>query len=132
MKRILLIEDDDTLREILVEALQDEGFDVWEADNGLTGFSLAQKIMLDLIICDVDMPGMNGFKVLDRLRQKPATSAIPFIFISGNSYLARDYANNQPNQANACLLKPFSFRELLVLVKCQFQDPVPEEKLVHM
>jgi CheY-like chemotaxis protein len=82
---ILLIEDNNEIRETLAELLTIEGFVVETADCGLHGLQLAFDHVPDLIICDILMPGLDGYAVLNALKQNEKTSHIPFIFSSSKA-----------------------------------------------
>ena len=83
MKRILVIDDEPWLREMVRLALVEKGFDVIEAENGTLGIEKARKELPDLILCDVNMEKVDGYLTLMSLRNEPATSAIPFILMTG-------------------------------------------------
>ena len=85
MSKILVIEDEDNVREIVFEILTAEGFEVLQAENGVIGLQLAQQQLPCLIICDIMMPGLDGHDVLLQLQQDTATRTIPFIFLSAKS-----------------------------------------------
>ncbi len=82
---ILVIEDEKTTLNSLVEFLNSEGFKAIGAANGRTGIELAQKNLPSLIICDIIMPDLDGYDVLTYLQQDPETSAIPFIFLTATT-----------------------------------------------
>jgi len=82
MQRILIIEDEQTLRKQITQLLRLEGFQTLEADNGRAGAASASSLIPDLIICDIMMPGLDGFGVLQMLRGNPLTAMIPFIFLT--------------------------------------------------
>lgn len=79
-KKILVIEDDAITRNLFLEVLEAQGFDTIGAEDGLAGIEQAQKHLPDLVICDIQMPDMDGYSVLTTLRQDPDTAIIPFIF----------------------------------------------------
>jgi two-component system sensor histidine kinase/response regulator len=83
MKKILVIDDEDWLREMVSMALGQKGFDVMEAQNGATGVEVARKTLPDLVLCDVNMEKMDGYGTLSLLRNEPTTAAIPFILMTG-------------------------------------------------
>ena len=82
MVKILLVEDEKSIRDLYEIKLTKSGFEVITADNGGNGWELAQKELPDLILLDVMMPVMNGFEVLKRLREKTETKDIPVIILS--------------------------------------------------
>jgi len=82
MKKILVIEDEPSVRANILELLEAEEFDVVSAENGFIGALWAQQHLPDLITCDVMMPEVNGYEVLSTLRQDSRTATIPFIFLT--------------------------------------------------
>src|SRR5690349_2753 len=85
MKKILLIEDNEDLRQNTAEILELANYEVLAAENGLKGMEAAVEFHPDLIICDIMMPGLDGFEVLDALNKKGPTKSIPFIFLTAKS-----------------------------------------------
>jgi len=81
-RTILLVDDDVTLRELLADALEREGFTVLRAGNGEEGVSAALAGKPDLVISDIVMPEMNGWELCETLRTLPSTKAVPFLFLS--------------------------------------------------
>lgn len=112
MTQILVIEDDPTVRALLLKLLKAEGFEVLAAENGRIGVHLAQLHEPDLIICDVMMPKGNGYEVLEQLRQDPGTARIPFIFLSAKADRT-DLRQGMDLGADDYLTKPFRRAELL-------------------
>lgn len=83
MKKILVIDDEEWLREMVRMALAQRGYEVVEAPNGVVGVEAARKNLPDLILCDVNMEKMDGYATLSSLRNDSTTSAIPFILMTG-------------------------------------------------
>src|SRR6516164_9743569 len=83
MKRILVIDDETWLREMVHMALEQKGFEVLEAENGAAGIETARSSLPDLVLCDVNMEKMDGYLTLSCLRKEPTTAAIPFILMTG-------------------------------------------------
>jgi DNA-binding response OmpR family regulator len=81
-QHILLVEDDGFLARIYAQKLELEGFDVSLATNGEDGLRLATKDIPDLILLDLVMPKLNGFEVLERLKQEDATKKIPVLVLT--------------------------------------------------
>lgn len=119
MKKILVIEDEDLLRVNTVQILQFEDFSTLAAENGWVGIQLAQEHLPDLILCDVMMPELDGYGVLAKLRQNPATAAIPFIFTTAKSTKA-DLRRGMELGADDYLTKPFNADELLNAISTYF------------
>lgn len=112
MSRILVIEDEQLIRENLLELLEAEGFDTISAENGVDGILLAQEQIPDLIICDMRMPGLDGFEVLKMLRQEPITTGIPFIFLTAKIERSSQSQSRELG-ADAYVTKPFLANELI-------------------
>ena len=85
MTKILIIEDNDNIRENVVEILELSGYEVFEADNGKTGVEIALKMMPDMILCDIMMPELDGYGVLHILQKHQETQAIPIIFLTAKA-----------------------------------------------
>jgi CheY-like chemotaxis protein len=114
-ERILVVEDDDDIREVMQEALAAEGFRVDVAKDGVDALGkLDEAAPPPLILLDMMMPKMDGETFLKMLRRRPALADAPVVVISGNA-AARDKA--QRLQAAACLVKPFELDELLGVVR---------------
>jgi two-component system sensor histidine kinase/response regulator len=116
MENILVIEDEVELLEEIVEWLQFEGYKVYKAGGGGEGIRLAQAHAPDLIICDIMMPYIDGYRVLLELRTKPATALTPFIFLSALAD-RRDIRRGMSLGADDYLTKPFVRTDLLDAVR---------------
>ncbi len=81
-KKILIIEDNEDIRENIVEILELANYDVSSAENGKVGVKIAKEVLPDLIICDIMMPELDGFGVLHILSRDEETSHIPFVFLT--------------------------------------------------
>ena len=115
MKKILVIEDDANIRESLVELLEMRSYHVIAAENGIEGLRLAMDGKPDLILCDVMMPGMTGYEVIEKVRADAALVAIPFIFLSAKA-MEQDILQGKKLGANSYLTKPFRASELFSVV----------------
>ncbi len=80
--KILVVEDEKTLRFLIVQSLKDDGFEVYESIDGEEGIKLAKESKPDLILLDLLLPGMNGFDVLSQLKRDSSTESIPVIILS--------------------------------------------------
>lgn len=112
MAKILLIEDEETVRDNIWEFLDAEGFEAIVAENGSVGLELAIQELPDLILCDLRMPELDGYQVLKALRSEPTTAAIPVLFLTAKAALA-DLSYGMALGANAYITKPFSLSGLL-------------------
>jgi len=119
MKKILVIEDEPPVRTNIVELLEAEDFDVVSAENGLLGALWAQQYLPNLIICDVMMPEIDGYEVLNALRQESMTATIPFIFLTAMADKA-DIRQGMELGADDYLTKPFTRDELLGAIATRF------------
>ncbi len=112
MTKILVIEDQEDIREIVCEILMAEDFEVIDAENGEVGVKLARTEIPDLIICDIMMPKLDGYGVLQELRKNPSTNTVPFIFLTAKASKS-DLRQGMQLGADDYLSKPFSREELL-------------------
>lgn len=120
MTKILVIEDDPTVRTLIAKLLKAEGFEVVSGADGETGIQLARIHEPDLIICDIMMPECNGYEVLTQLRQEPATARIPFIFLSARADRT-DLRQGMELGADDYLTKPFKRTELLAAISARLE-----------
>lgn len=120
MKKILLIEDNQEIRENTAEILSLANYNVIEAENGKVGVELAKSEHPDLIICDIMMPQLDGYGVLHMLSKNPATSSIPFIFLTAKSE-KEDFRKGMNLGADDYLTKPFDDLELLDAVEIRLK-----------
>lgn len=128
MAKILVIDDDPMYREMMVEVLQDEGYELFEAENGKVGIERARAYRPDLVISDVVMEEADGYQVLATLRNDPATANIPFIMITGWSSKGGQ-RQGMSMGADDYLSKPFNATELLDGVRAQLRKR--EARLQH-
>lgn len=112
MKKILFIEDDTVVRENTAELLELSDYNVVTAANGRSGVEMAKKELPDLIICDIMMPEMDGYGVLQTLAQDPSTQYIPFIFLSAKTE-HKDIRKGMDLGADDYLTKPYEEEELI-------------------
>ncbi len=111
MKKLLIIEDDRILLETASEFLQEEGFEVLKATNGESGIDQAIKFHPDLILCDIYMPGVDGYEVYSILQSSMATIHIPFIFMTAKSE-KEDIRFGMQMGADDYITKPIDFLQL--------------------
>ncbi|MBD2001809.1 MULTISPECIES: response regulator [Cyanophyceae] len=118
--KVLVIEDaTDTLTSLL-DLIESQGFQAIGAKNGLIGLQLANEQMPDLIISDINMPEMNGYEVLEALRQNTKTARIPFIFLSGEEGNAARRLGWELGAADY-LTKPVINKQLMEAIAVQLQ-----------
>ncbi|MBD0388835.1 MAG: EAL domain-containing response regulator [Nostoc sp. C3-bin3] len=112
MIKILIIEDEEAVRENILDLLEAEDFETIGAANGRIGVNLAISEVPDLILCDMMMPQLDGYGVLTILRQYPTTATIPFIFLTAKSAKS-DFRQGMNMGADDYITKPFTRAELL-------------------
>ena len=112
MKKILVIEDEQIIRENILKLLKAEGFDVTGAENGTQGLNAAVSNLPDVIICDVMMPELDGYGVLMALRSNPVTATLPFVFLTGKAERS-EMRQGMELGADDYLTKPFTKAELV-------------------
>lgn len=116
MKTILLIEDDSALRENTAELLELSGYTVFTAPNGKIGIEKAKKESPSIIICDIMMPEIDGYGVLEAVASEEKTKHIPFIFLSAKTE-HKEIRKGMDMGADDYLTKPFDEEELLSAVE---------------
>ncbi len=124
--RIQIIEDNDDIRESIVEILELANYEVIAADNGKTGIELASQHLPDLILCDIMMPELDGYGVLYLLGKNPQTASIPFIFLTAKAERI-DVRKGMEMGADDYLTKPFDDMELLNAVESRLNKKIKQE-----
>jgi two-component system phosphate regulon response regulator PhoB len=114
--RVLIVEDEKDVREMLRLNLKVGGFDVLEAQNGAEGLAIAKAELPSVVILDLMMPEMSGVEVCRALRRNPATSRIPILMLTAKSTEGDKVAGLEVG-ADDYVTKPFSPRELLLRVR---------------
>jgi DNA-binding NarL/FixJ family response regulator len=127
MQSILLIEDHAPMRRNLATALEMEGFQVLTAENGRIGVDVAKAELPDLIICDVMMPELDGYVVLQQLRAHRETATTPFIFLTAKGEKP-DIRAGMNLGADDYLTKPAVKSELLAAVRARFDREAARER----
>lgn len=112
MSTILVIEDEPAILDIIYDILESEGFLVMGATDGPEGIAIATDQRPDLILCDVGLPSMGGYEILQQLRQQPETLAIPLIFLTAYSS-PQDIRRGMELGADDYLTKPFVAESLI-------------------
>jgi len=120
MKRILVIDDEEWLRDMVEMALSQKGYDVMQAENGGRGIEVARNELPDLVLCDVNMEKMDGYVTLSSLRSEPTTASIPFILMTGLADNA-GMRHGMELGADDYLPKPFTIEALYAAVEARLK-----------
>lgn len=132
MIKILVIEDEKNIRSNIRELLENEGYLVCDAENGKKGLEKINLEIPDLIICDIMMPEMTGFQVLEESLRNPATASIPFIFLTAKTAL-ENLRKGMVLGADDYLFKPFHIQEILDSVKTRLmKKQATKQELISM
>src|SRR5687768_7418959 len=112
MPLIVVIEDDASIRMLLMQVLKTEGYEVMAAEDGLKGLELIREFKPDVVVSDVQMPNLGGFEVLDKVRNDDALATTAVILLT--SLQDRTHMRQgMTTGADDYLTKPFDPRELL-------------------
>lgn len=120
MKKALIIEDNDDIREGIIEMLDLAGYETLAAKNGRIGVDLAMKHMPDIILCDIMMPELDGYGVLYLLQKNQQTTNIPFIFMTAKAERS-DMRKGMEMGADDYLTKPFDDVELFNAIESRLK-----------
>lgn len=120
MDQILVIDDQADLREAVALVLRDNGYEVLEAEDGETGVELAHSNQPSLILCDIEMPKLNGYQTYYELQRNVSTSGIPFIFLSARAD-QNEVREGMTLGADDYIPKPFAAEDLLRAVDTQLR-----------
>ncbi len=112
--KVLLVEDEQTLAMIVKDTLTDEGFEIATAENGVEGLKLFAEMKPDVLVADVMMPELDGFEMVNKIRQ--ADKSTPILFLTARSAI-KDVVEGFELGANDYLKKPFNMQELIVRIK---------------
>jgi CheY-like chemotaxis protein len=122
MKKILVAEDDFPSRELLAEILLEWGYEVVQATNGVEALALIEQVRPDLVLLDIQMPLLDGFGVIAKIRGDPRSATLPVVAIS--AYAMRDDKHRIGNAGfDASLSKPLDLGTLRTLLQREFGEP---------
>jgi CheY-like chemotaxis protein len=110
-KKILVVDNELRSRELIAHLLREESYEVDEADDGVSAVEILEKKKFDLMICDVVMPRLNAFDVIDHMKSRSLSTSI--ILITGHPYLVAENGL----ESLPCFRKPFNMYDLLHKVK---------------
>ena len=115
-KRILVVEDTEDNRQIVRDLLESAGYELIEALDGLDGVVAAERELPDLILMDIQLPGIDGYEATRRIRAVPALATVPIIAVTSYA-LSGDEAKTRAAGCDGYVAKPFSPRQLLAKIR---------------
>lgn len=119
-QRILVVDDDEHIRKSLAQYLEMEDFDVDVASSGPEALNRAGRQAPDLVLLDIMMPGMDGFEVVEKLRQESATRQVPIILLTARGQ-DTDVIKGYQLGVSSYLTKPFNLDELVDTIREVFE-----------
>lgn len=127
-KKILVVEDSRTQRIIICRMLKQNGYEVVEAADGYAALGQLDKVKPDLILLDIIMPGIDGYKVMSLIKEKPGMRDVPIIMLTSRDNLI-DKMRGKVSGTNEYLTKPFVYEELIAKVD-KYLSPVKKDSLL--
>jgi|GEM_PF-216889 len=118
---ILIIDDNDSMRDTIATRLDLENYTVYTASNGIEGIEKIQEYLPDIVICDIAMPDMDGYQVLSEVRSLPGLSQIPFLFLTAR-VSPDDIRKGMSLGADDYLTKPFQHVDLLTAINVRLEN----------
>ena len=115
-KRILIVEDTEDNRQIIRDLMTSAGYELIEAVDGIEGVAAAEREKPDLILMDIQLPGIDGYEATRRIRAIPAIAKVPIIAVTSYA-LSGDEAKTREAGCDGYVAKPFSPRQLLAKVR---------------
>lgn len=120
-KLVLIVEDEEAVRELEKFILEQEGYDVLEAKDGLEGLAKAEFKRPDLILLDLMMPDVSGGRMFDEMQDHPATSGIPIVVVTGKPDAHEEF--DDAIGAENVIMKPFEAGTLLARIRHFIGEP---------
>jgi len=117
-KRVLIVDDDYDIRNILSRYLLIQGFEVETADNGLEALEIFTEIYFDAVLTDFQMPGMDGIKLADQIRKHDPKRLI--IMMTSNKLMS----SQEEELVDYVVEKPFELNEIYAILQCTFESKV--------
>lgn len=127
--KILVIEDEEAIRETLVILLEMNGYEVANAPDGETGVTLAAQAP-DLILCDIGLPGIDGYEVLKRVRENPASRDVPFVFLTAHADRGAQRRGMELG-ADDYVTKPFTEHDIVQAIQARIRRQAPLKERVQ-
>jgi CheY-like chemotaxis protein len=119
---VLIVEDDLEGRRLFVEWLQQAGFRVSQAHNGLQALERAVEVRPDVVVTDLNIPGIDGFELTRRLRQDPRTSGVPVLAVTGYAAFASEPGRAHRAGCDEVLIKPCTAEDLEAAIRRVMQS----------
>ena len=113
-KRILIIDDDETITSLIQAILSNEGYSVYIANNGIDGEKMAYEVKPNLIFMDITMPGQDGYETTEKIKSNPELYEIPIVFLTGQS-AGEDNGKAFAKGGASFMCKPFAKQQLISL-----------------
>jgi len=129
-QKILVVDDEKDLRNTINVILTDSGYLPFLAENGFDALEQAKSVLPDLILCDIQMPLMNGYELLNRLKSEPALSKIPFVFMTDVNVGEYDLRKGMDLGADDYLTKPFTMEDLVNAVESRLRKQQLWQKFI--
>jgi DNA-binding response OmpR family regulator len=120
-KSVLVVEDEDAVRDLEKFILEQHGYEVMEAKDGLEGLTKAEFRKPDLILLDLMMPDVSGGRMFDEMKEHPATAGIPIVVVTGKPD-AHDLFDDEIGSDNV-IMKPFEADALIERIRHHIGDP---------
>ncbi|MGK7872336.1 MAG: response regulator transcription factor [Xenococcaceae cyanobacterium] len=120
-KQLLLIDDDPNLILLVKDYLEFRGYEVITAENGREALEILERQIPDMIVCDVMMPEMDGYALVEHIRQEPRTNWIPVLFLSAKGQ-SQDRVKGLNTGADVYMVKPFEPEELVAQVEASLKQ----------
>lgn len=120
-KRVLIVEDEEAVRELEKFILENAGYEVMEARDGLEGLTKVEFRKPDLILLDLMMPDVSGGRMFDEMRHHPATKDIPIVVVTGKPD-AHEMFDDAIGEDNV-IMKPFEANALIERIRTHIGDP---------
>lgn len=120
-KRVLIVEDEEAVRELEKFILENAGYDVMEARDGLEGLTKVEFRKPDLILLDLMMPDVSGGRMFDEMREHPSTKDIPIVVVTGKPD-AHEMFDDAIGEDNV-IMKPFEADALIKRIRTHIGDP---------
>lgn len=126
--KVLIADDDETLRQLITEALPRHRFEVYQAADGPETLDTVKNLRPDIVILDVMMPGMDGIEVCRAIRENPQTRNIPVILLTAKAPI-EDKLKGIESGADDYITKPFNFMELQARIEMHLRRYIRESDM---